>query len=166
MLRIKLSLFTFILFSSSPSYAQTPQTENEYDFWLGEWRVTWLTKDGTKIEGTNIIETTLDGKVLQERFYDPSTNFKGTSISVYNPKTSIWHQAWADNQGGYYNFIGETIGDKKYFKTLPIYKKDSVIIKRMAFYNITEKTMKWDWESSIDDGKNWTLNWQIEYSKK
>lgn len=155
-----------ILFLSTISWSQSFQSANEYDFWIGEWTATWVKKDGTKIEGSNRIESTLDGKVLQEHFYDPSTNFKGTSISVYNPKTKLWHQAWADNQGGYYNFIGETIGDKKIFKTIPIIKDGQSLIQRMVFYNFTETSMTWDWESSTNGGENWTLNWQIEYTRK
>lgn len=155
-----------LLLLTTVGWSQSNQSANEYDFWIGEWTATWVKQDGTKIEGSNRIESTLDGKVLQEHFYDPSTNFKGTSISVYNPKTKIWHQAWADNQGGYYNFVGETIGDKKIFKTLPVIKDGQAFIQRMVFYNFKESSMTWDWESSSDNGENWTLDWQIEYTKK
>ena len=111
-------------------------------------------------------QKTLDGKVLQEHFNDPSTGFKGTSISVFNPNTKVWHQAWADNQGGYFNFIGETSGDKKIFKTLPVERNGKTIVLRMVFYNITDKAMTWDWESSTDGGTTWNLNWRIEYTRK
>jgi hypothetical protein len=39
------------------------------------------------------------------------------------------------------------------------------IISRMVFYDISEDSFTWDWESSTDDGDNWTLNWRIEYSR-
>jgi hypothetical protein len=162
------STFTFfisILLISTNSFSQSQQSESEYDFWVGEWTATWTKKDGSKIQGTNRIEKTLDNKVLQEHFSDPSNNFKGTSISVFNPKTKTWHQAWADNQGGYFNFIGETVGDKKIFKTLPISKDGKSFIQRMVFYNITDKAMTWDWESSNNGGESWILNWRIEYTK-
>lgn len=165
-MKLKIAILIFILVTSSfSSFSQSTQTMNDYDFWVGEWTATWVKQDGTKIQGTNKIEATLDGKVLQEHFYDPSTNFKGTSISVFNPKTSVWHQAWADNQGGFYNFVGETKGDKKIFKTLPKTMSDKVIIQRMVFYNITNDSMTWDWESTTDGGQNWTLIWRIEYTR-
>ena len=157
---------TAILMVSITTMAQSKQTETEYDFWVGEWEATWKKADGTIQKGANRIEKTLDGKVLQEHFSDPNTGFKGTSISVFNPRTQTWHQAWADNQGGYFNFVGETIGNKKVFKTLPVEKDGKTIIQRMVFYNITDKTMTWNWEASQDGGETWKLNWQIEYSKK
>lgn len=166
MMKNLLFITTLLLTISTYSFSQTVQTETEYDFWVGEWNATWTKADGTQIHGTNRIEKTLDGKVLQEHFHDPSTGFKGTSISVFNPKNKTWHQAWADNQGGYFNFIGETQGEKKIFKTLPIEKDGKMFIQRMVFYNITEKAMTWDWESTTDEGETWKLNWRIEYTKK
>lgn len=156
----------FIYLLNFTTLAQSLQSENEYDFWVGEWNATWKNADGTEVHGSNMIEKTLDGKVLQEHFNDPNTGFKGTSISVYNPRNKSWHQAWADNQGGYFNFIGETDGEKRIFKTLPVEKNGKTIILRMVFYNITDTSMTWDWESSNDGGKTWNLNWQIEYTRK
>lgn len=158
-------LIIFFNFISIELLAQN-QAANAYDFWVGKWIVTWQNKDGSTTQGSNFIEKTVDEKVLQEHFNDPSTGFKGTSISVYNPNTKTWHQAWADNQGGYYNFIGETEGDKKIFKTLPSSQNGQTLIQRMVFYNITEDSFTWDWESTKDGGKNWTLNWRIVYQRK
>lgn len=146
--------------------------ENAFDFWVGQWKVSWNTTDGSTVEGTNTVEKILDGIVIQEHFVDPNNNFKGTSISVYNPNDSTWHQAWADNSGGYFDFYGEIDGDKRFFKTKPrmIQLKDKEspveIVQRMVFYDIQDDSMKWDWESSTDGGKSWKLQWRINYEKK
>ncbi len=155
-----------LLLSISVRTIQAQQSPNEYNFWVGHWKVSWVTSKGDTITGSNFIEKTVDEKVLQEHFNDPSTGFKGTSISVYNPTKQVWHQAWADNQGGYYNFIGETQGDKKIFKTLPVTKNKQTIIQRMVFFNITPNAFTWDWESSTNGGQTWTLNWRIAYTRK
>jgi len=165
-MKLPATLIILISIVFSITVLAQPQQATEYDFWVGEWTVSWKNKDGTNILGTNKIEKTLDGKVLQEYFHDPSTNFKGTSLSVFDPKTKLWHQAWADNQGGYYNFIGETIENRKIFKTPPVTTNETVYIQRMVFYNITNNSMTWDWESTTDGGKNWTLNWRVEYARK
>lgn len=39
------------------------------------------------------------------------------------------------------------------------------ITQRMVFYNISENTFDWNWESSTDNGENWKLNWKIKYSR-
>jgi hypothetical protein len=85
---------------------------------------------------------------------------------VFNPNTQTWHQAWADNQGGYFNFSGEVTDGKRIFKT-SIYRKDgNENILRMRFYEIKEDSFTWDWEQTKDGGKTWTLQWRIEYKRK
>lgn len=138
---------------------------SSFDFWEGKWRIHYFDKDSTKILASNEIIKILDGKVMQEFFVDPSSNFSGTSISVFNPNTKTWHQAWADNNGGYFNFIGDIEGEKRIFKTLPQTKGDKIIILRMVFHDITSHAFIWDWESSTDNGMTWKLNWQLFYEK-
>jgi len=55
---------------------------NAFDFWVGDWDVHWLNPDSSYTYGENHIVKTLDGNVIQEHFNDPTTGFKGTSISV------------------------------------------------------------------------------------
>lgn len=138
--------------------------ENAFDFWVGEWEVSWMAADSTLVKGTNKIIKILDGKVIQEYFTDPSRNFKGTSISVFNPKTQEWHQAWADNQGGYYDFIGELEGDKRIFKTK---EKDARgAIYRMVFLDITKDSFIWKWQGIRDGWEDWKTVWEINYTRK
>ncbi len=135
-----------------------------FDFWVGEWNLTWDNADGTKGKGYNKIEKTLDGKVIQENFRD-TNGFKGTSISVYNSRNKTWHQAWADNQGGYFDLLGSTEGDRRIFQTQVKESNGRKIIQRMVFYDIETDSFKWDWESSQDSGQSWTLQWRISYSR-
>ena len=132
-----------------------------FDFWVGDWDLVWVNADGSKSFGTTKIEKTLDNKVIQENFRDPSGGLKGTSISVFDNKLKTWHQAWADNQGGYYDFEGAVEAGKPIFRT----KEINQIIQRMIFYNITPNSLTWDWEITKDGGKTWALQWQIFYSK-
>ena len=163
---MKYLLITILLVTSSNLFSQdTISQENAFDFWIGNWQAEWKDKDGKIIKGSNVITKTLDAKVIKEIFEDPSTGFKGTSISVYQPKSKTWHQAWADNQGGYYNFIGEIDGDKRIFKTIPKDSNGSIVIQRMVFYNITPNKFTWDWEATKDGGKTWKLNWRVNYTK-
>ena len=93
------------------------------------------------------------------------TGFKGMSVSTFNPTSKQWHQAWVDNQGGYYDFIGEVIGEKRIFKTKPVQKDGKTYIQRMVFYDIQQNAFTWDWESSEDGGRTWKLNWRIDYKR-
>lgn len=140
------------------------QLENAFDFWIGEWEVSWLGKDSTMVKGTNRITKILDNKVIQEQFVDPNSNFKGTSISVFNPRTKEWHQAWADNQGSYYDFVGEIDGVTRIFKTIQKDTRD--LLYRMIFLEIKKDSFVWKWEGRKEDTKDWKLLWEIRYKRK
>ncbi|NAS31724.1 hypothetical protein GTQ40_12125 [Flavobacteriaceae bacterium R38] len=162
---MKTAIISTLLFLSFSGMAQKLD-EKTFDFWVGEWELTWDKPDGTKGKGINQIIKILDNKVIQENFEDPDTGFKGTSISVYNPVKKEWHQAWADNQGGYFDFIGDIGNDGPVFKTKIVVQGDKKIIQRMTFKNITKDKFVWDWENSTDGGENWTLSWRINYNRK
>lgn len=163
-----LYLIVACLFVASAAFSQSsvPKEELEkMDFWVGEWNLTW---EGGK--GSNRIEKTLDGKVIQENFEGLEgqyAGFKGTSISVFNPQTKMWHQAWADNNGGYINFISDMEGENRIFQTIPREGPNGqTIVSRMRFYDITGDSFTWDWERSTDGGETWSLNWRIFYERK
>ena len=138
-----------------------------FNFWEGKWEATW-DEGEKKGKGTNQLTWVMDGKVLQEDFRileGQSKGFVGGSLSVFQPQTNTWRQAWVDSQGGYYDFIGEFEGDKRIFKTHPREVNDQVIIQRMVFYDIKEDAFMWDWELSRDGGETWNLSWRISYTR-
>jgi hypothetical protein len=150
------------------TYAQTEAPENWYDFWVGKWEATWEEAGGKTGKGTNNVTKILDSKVINEDFQTTeglSKGYHGTSISVYNPKRKQWHQAYADNEGDFFNLVGENPGDRKIFRTELAEKDGKKLIQRMVFYNITKDSFLWDWEKSEDGGKTWTLSWRINYRR-
>lgn len=164
----KYFIIPFVTLYSLATEAQENELSSTFDFWVGNWDLTWDDGNGKMGKGTNKIVKILDGTVIQENFEASEgqlKGFKGTSISVYSPKSKSWHQAWADNQGGYYDFVGEVDGDKKIFKTRVVEKDGKKITQRMVFYGFQNDLMTWDWESSIDGGQNWKLLWRINYKK-
>jgi hypothetical protein len=142
--------------------------EEYFNFWLGEWKLTWEDADGTTANGTNHIEKVLDGAVIKENFEAHSGSFegyKGKSYSVYNPQSGQWHQTWVDNNGGYLDFRGEIEGNKRIFKRKGLNPMGEEILQRMVFYDITENSLTWDWEISSDNGQTWQLRWRIFYER-
>ena len=156
---------------SSLAYAQVPEEPERYfDFWVGEWEASWSEGDGKVGKGTNRIEKILDGKVLKESFEiteGQSVGFKGTSISVYQAAQKTWKQSWADNQSTFYYFEGALSGENRIFQTKVYPAADGKqLTQRMVFKDIRKNSMTWDWESSSDGGRSWTLSWRIEYQRK
>jgi len=165
---MKTSLVTVIILLITP-FITYAQDGGEFDFWVGKWNLSWEYQDGSTGNGINNIISRLDGKVIQENFEatdsGPYKGFKGTSISVFNPNNKIWHQAWADNQGGFFNFVGEVSGNRRIFKTKPYKKDDKEIVLRMVFKDIQENSLTWDWEQTVDGGETWVLQWRIKYKR-
>ncbi len=162
-------VFVTLLFAIKFNLFSQPLTEIDstqfFDFWVGEWTASWDEGEGVKEYGANTISKSLDEKVIVENFRvldGLNQGFKGTSISVFQPSLNRWKQAWADNQGGYYDFLGVFEDDKRIFRT----RENDGRYQRMVFYDIKENSMTWDWEGTRDGGRTWNLNWRIYYERK
>jgi hypothetical protein len=133
--------------------------ENQFDFWLGEWNVTW----GEDGNGTNHIERILDGKIIQENFTAPDLH--GMSVSSFDPERGLWCQTWVDNNGTYLDFTGK-FEDAKMILSRDAIIKGQACKQRMVWYDIRENQLEWNWERSDDNGKSWRVLWQIHYTRK
>ena len=168
-INMKNILLFLILLPVFANAQKTSLNKSTYDFWLGKWNAEWVDANGNPGKGTNHIFKVLDGAVLEENFEiteGVQAGFKGKSLSVFNPASGTWHQAWTDNQGGYFNFNGEVMGDRKIFKTEPVKMRGNTLQQRMVFYNIQKDRFTWDWESTKNGGKTWNLLWRINYTRQ
>lgn len=156
--------FAFTIFSHGYPQEESFQVEKAFDFWIGEWTVSWQGKDLKRVAGTNKVAKILDGNVIQEHFENPSNGFKGTSISVYSPQTNTWHQAWADNQGGYFDFVGEVTEKERIF-IMPE-ENENGLKYRMIFEDITTDSFIWKWQSKKKEDDDWSTLWQIDYVRQ
>lgn len=133
--------------------------QNQFDFWLGEWDVTW----GDDGKGTNRIERILDGKIIQEDFSAPDLH--GISVSSYDPERGLWCQTWVDNNGAYLGFTGK-FEDGKMILGRDAIVKGQACKQRMVWYDIQDNKLEWNWERSDDGGETWRLLWQIHYTRR
>jgi len=133
--------------------------EDQFDFWLGEWDVTWG-EDGT---GTNHVLRIMDDKIIQENFSSP--DLKGMSVSSYAVKRKLGCQTWVDNNGSYLDFTGKFEDEKMIFSRDAVVRGEACK-QRMVWYNIKADQFDWNWESSDDHGETWKVLWQIKYKRK
>jgi hypothetical protein len=147
-----------------PPMSTAAQPADLFDFWLGDWDVSWSAPDGSKGSGRNRIAKVLDGSVIEENFEETPDGktppLKGRSLSVLH-KSGVWRQAWVDNQGGYFSLIAQVDGDKRIFIT-----EGQQTVQRMVFHSIRKDALTWDWERSEDAGKTWKLLWRIDYRRR
>ena len=132
---------------------------HEFDFWLGEWELTW----GENEHGTNRIERIMDGAVIQENF--EGDGYKGMSVSVFSKEDSHWHQTWVDSSGAYLDFVGRFADERMILMRNGIVEGKAVK-QRMVWYDIAETGFQWNWERSDDEGVIWRVIWQIQYQRK
>jgi hypothetical protein len=141
---------------------QRTPPERQFDFWLGEWDVSW----GDGQQGTNRIDQILDGKVIRERFDgNPAMPFRGLSLSVYDAQVGLWRQTWVDTEGNYWTFQGFFEAGRMTLST-EVAAEGKPVQLRMVFYNITADELDWNWERSEDGGRSWELRWHIHYTRR
>lgn len=157
--------------TAAPSAAASApaQPADLFDFWVGDWTLSWKNADGTIGKGRNRITKILDGAVIEENFEaEPASNppplLKGRSLSVR--QNGVWRQAWADNQGGFFALRGQADGDRRIFITDPVRRGDKTVVQRMVFHTIKAGSLVWDWESSSDGGASWQRQWRIDYVRR
>ena len=167
-MRFPILALLLALTMQSTSAAPASQPADLFDFWVGDWNVTWKNADGTPGRARNRVARILDGRVIEEQFEqdpaDPAPLLRGRSLSVRD-NAGQWHQAWADNQGGFFNLTASADGDKRLFSTALIPAGDQVKGQRMVFHHITKDAFTWDWEGTTDGGKTWKLLWQLDYKR-
>ena len=167
---IHLNIFFVLIFSISLFAQSTNQkpcaspAAKQFDFWIGEWDLTWIDKNGQTQTGENIISKILNGCVIEENF--TGGNFIGKSVSVYNTNKKQWQQTWVDNSGGYLDFTGSFENNQMILSRQFTNKDGKVIKQRMVFYNIFKNELDWNWEKSTDSGKTWQLEWKIHYKRR
>ena len=148
--------------------ALTACTDDEYrhfDFWLGEWDVT--SAGNAQPTAASRISSKQDGCVVLEE-YSVGTAFTGMSINFYDSAKETWHQTWMSNGGGSVYLEGALNDDGAMVltdKDLSI-SEVSGTINRVTWTPNDDGSVRQFWESSTDDGENWSVAFDGLYTKK
>jgi hypothetical protein len=131
-----------------------------FDFWVGTW--------DCEFEGGHAVNTVskeFDGNVLREQFaMDAPQIWNGMSMSVFHAQLHIWQQTWVDDGGAYWHFVGGLVdGDPSFGTPAPV--DEPSLYKRMVFFDISDDSFRWRWESSPDQ-ETWIENWAISYTRR
>jgi len=156
----------FVL-APAPSRAQTAQTAppacqtaeyRQFDFWLGEWEV--FLPNGKKA-GESRIESIAAGCALLEN-WSGNGGFSGKSVNMYDRDDQRWHQTWVDSSGSRLDLAG-VFADRR--MVLSSAAKAGPV-QRIAWSVDDDGSVRQLWESSSDEGKTWTVQFDGRYVRR
>lgn len=146
--------------AQSKSPCNTP-AHHAFDFWLGDWDVKNAKGDAA---GSSNVESILDGCVIFENWTSPG--YAGKSFNTFDPKTRKWTQFWVDTSGVPAEMVGQFEGKNLVYARDMIRRDGKPAKSRMTFFNLGENDVRQLVEQSIDDGKTWTTQIDLHYSRK
>ena len=140
------------------------QESQQFNFWIGEWKVYNLQGQQT---GTSKIEQILNDCVILENWTDYFGN-KGKSFNFFNADSKQWQQTWVDDKGSVTEFI-----NGKYSNNVMHFKSSRQVIsngkkgnRRLSFFNVNENEVRQLGEISFDKGKTWTTEYDFKYIRE
>lgn len=144
-----------------PSQCKSPESR-QFDFWVGDWEVV---KTGTTdARGLSSVQLILGDCVILENY--TYKTYAGKSLNVYNASLKKWQQFWVDNTGQPVEFIGEYKDQEMKLTAESLDAKDNKTLRRMTFSQIGEGRVRQLGENSKDNGKTWTVTYDLTYTKK
>ena len=162
--------------AAPPSACASPEAR-ALDIWLGSWDVEIRSRDRPDTEawttsrGTNRVEKTLGGCVVEEHFHADAAEgapaWNGESASVYVPALGAWRQTWVDDQGSYLAFRGGPAEGGAFVLVGEPREKDGVTVQmRMVFHDASKDALAWSWERGAPGGATWTPMMTIRYTRR
>ena len=125
-----------------------------------------------KKAGDSKISIMLDSCVVLEEWTSASPQqgltYSGKSFNMYNAATKQWQQTWVDNTGNTTEFLRGTGSDGKivYYADKVMDPKGKNFMRRLTFTKLSNDKVRQLGERSDDDGKTWTVEYDLEYRRK
>ena len=132
-----------------------------FDFWVGDWDVTTLPGQPA---GKSSVQLLLEGCALYENWSTP--NGGGKSLNSYNTDLKMWQQFWTDQTGRVTEYrTSEWVGGSLRFTANQILPTGPGML-RMTFTSMNKDLVRQLGETSRDDGKTWTVSYDLYYHRR
>ncbi|ABF42839.1 Tetratricopeptide repeat protein [Candidatus Koribacter versatilis Ellin345] len=133
----------------------------QLDFWLGEWEVF----GGSQKVGDSKIELILKNCVVLENWTD-TTGGQGKSFNKYDPARKAWEQFWVEDNGSTNYFIGTLREGEMRYELVKPRKDGGKLMRHLTFSKFPDGSVRQFSQSSTDDGKSWSVEYDFIYRKK
>jgi ketosteroid isomerase-like protein len=128
------------------------------DFWIGKWDVS----QGGQLDGTDMVEATLDGCAILEHWRDVQGG-EGSSLFYYDAGADVWKQVWVTDQALRLGGMKEKIEQKELTSSTRIRFEgtlDRTTLTREADGKVHQLI-----ERRIDGGKSWRTTYDAIYER-
>jgi len=148
--------------AGAPSIGQACQADvhRQFDFWLGEWKVT--NPSGQEV-GRNTISRVADGCALLEE-WRAAGGGTGNSLNTYDPATGTWNQYWIGGGGTRLHLEGG-LEDGAMVMSGHRMTQNGEIIDRITWTPMDDGRVEQKWDQSSDDGETWTTGFRGLYER-
>lgn len=133
----------------------------QFDFWLGDWEV--FNPAGQKV-GTSAIQMFAGGCGVLENWTN-TVGGDGKSINFYDSASGKWYQYWMGQDGGALRYAGNFSDNAMRFEGESV-ANGKKTLNKLTFFKLDENTVRQLAESSADEGKTWTVNYDFKYVRK
>lgn len=145
-----------------PSPCAANPESRKFDFWLGDWNVTY---PGATSTSTSRVTLALDKCVLVEN-WDGGKGHRGENVFAYSADDKSWHGMFADNEGRVHVFQGNVASGSAEFEGPGRGPNGEVVLNRIRVVRLSANRVEQIWEKSSDNGATWTTAFRGEYTRK
>lgn len=124
-----------------------------------------MTNAAGKPAGKSHVERLLDG-VVMEHWQGANGGYAGKSFNRLDSTTGQWMQHWVDN-GGLSAIMTGAFEEKNLVYRRELKRRDGTpALSRMTFFNLGPDKVRQLVEQSIDGGKTWSKQFDLQYKRR
>jgi len=143
---------------------EVPDPAADFDYLLGDWEFTAVSKQWGKFHGRWSAVKLVEGQILDEyRVLDGEgkTVYVTTTLRNYNEAKKVWDLVGADAGGGLRDAgTARRNGDEMHIDQTFGASGDQPSLWRIRYYDIRPDAFSWAGDRSADGGKSWTKDFQ------
>ena len=141
----------------------TAPESHKFDFWVGEWNVFSALGPAA---GSSSVQKILESCVLLENWTDLQGG-QGKSFNAYNRALGQWQQFWVDQYGSVTEYReSKWVGASLQYTAHSTNAKGAPTLLHMTFTPIDANTVRQLGETSTDEGKTWSIDYDLTYRRK
>lgn len=176
-IKIDMTLVKFINSNRLELSPSATSSANDFDFLLGKWTVknrklkSRLSNNNEWEEFDAVLETSkiLIGIGNKEKYTATIKDkpFEAIAIRLFNPKTKLWTDYWADSNDGTLDehpVVGSFTDNVGSFFTKDTFKDKEILVVYQWDHTDPEHPI-WRQAYSADNGRTWEWNWFMTLSK-